>query len=111
VPALLVKVTRAWEIAATAEVTHAVAKLAVETYAQETIAVRDSTTLCVKDAENRTALADREALERVSRVEAENATALASSCEDAEGLAQKIALLEDELAVEHRAREVSERER
>jgi hypothetical protein len=35
---------------------------------------------------------------------------LASAHEDAEGLARKIALLEDELAVEHRAWEVSERE-
>jgi hypothetical protein len=33
----------------------------------------------------------RKAQERVSRVEAENAATLASACEDAEGLAQKIA--------------------
>jgi hypothetical protein len=43
---------------------------------------------------------EREALERLSRVEAENTTALASTREDAEGFVQKIALLEDELAME-----------
>jgi hypothetical protein len=40
-----------------------------------------------------------------------NATALASTREDVEGLARKITLLEDELAAELQAREVSERER
>jgi BMFP domain-containing protein YqiC len=44
------------------------------------------------------------------RAEAENATVLASAREDVEGFARKIALLEDKLATEHRAREVSERE-
>jgi hypothetical protein len=46
------------------------------------------------------ALAEREALERVSRVEAENAVAFASICEDAEGFVWKIALLEDALVVQ-----------
>jgi hypothetical protein len=40
---------------------------------------------------------NKEALERVSRVEAENATALASVCVDAKGFTRKITLLEDEL--------------
>jgi hypothetical protein len=48
--------------------------------------VWDSTTLRVKDAEDRAALGEREARERVSRVEAKNAMALASVPEDAEGL-------------------------
>jgi BMFP domain-containing protein YqiC len=43
-------------------------------------------------------------------VEIENTTVLASAREDAEGLAQKITLLEDELAVECRAQEVWKRE-
>jgi hypothetical protein len=43
-------------------------------------------------------------------VKVENAAALASAHEDVEGFIQKIALLEGELAAEHRAREVSERE-
>jgi hypothetical protein len=46
----------------------------------------------------------------VSRVEAETTTVLASARKDAEGFARKIALLEGELAAEHRAREVFERE-
>jgi hypothetical protein len=62
------------------------------------------------DVEDRVALVKWEALERVSRVEAENTTTLASAREDVECLARKITLLEDELAAEHRAREVSERE-
>jgi hypothetical protein len=53
----------------------------------------------------------REALETVSRVEAENATTLASTHEDAERFVQRIALLGGELAAERRAREVSERQR
>jgi hypothetical protein len=44
-------------------------------------------------------------------VEAENAVALASVHDDAEGFVQKNALLEDELAVGHQTQEVSERER
>jgi hypothetical protein len=64
----------------------------------------DSVTLYVKD---QAALAEREALERVSRAKVENTTTLASTREDAKGLAWKIALLEDELAVEGRAQEVS----
>jgi hypothetical protein len=46
---------------------------------------------------------EREALERVSRVEVENAMMLASAHEDAEGLARKVALHKDELTVVHRA--------
>jgi hypothetical protein len=53
---------------------------------------------------------EREALERVSRVEAKNAAALASSHEVVKGSAHKIALLEDKLVMERQAREVSERE-
>jgi hypothetical protein len=48
-------------------------------------------------------LAERETLERVSRVEVENATMLASTSEDAESFVQKIALLEGELMEERRA--------
>jgi hypothetical protein len=84
--------------------------LITETSTWDVVMARDSTALRVKDAEDRAALAEREPLERVLRAEAVNATALASTCEDVEGLAQKIAILEDELAAEHRAREVPERE-
>jgi hypothetical protein len=84
--------------------------LTAETSVWEAVAAWDSIALRVKDAEDQTTLAEREALERVSRAEVENATALASTREDVEGLARKITLLEDELAAELQAREVSERE-
>jgi hypothetical protein len=45
-------------------------------------------------------LAERVALERVSRAKAENAAALASAREDAEGFVQRITLPEDELVAE-----------
>jgi hypothetical protein len=77
--------------------------LAAEISAQEVAMVWDSTALRVKDAEDWAALGEREARERVSRVEAKNAMALASAREDAEGLVQKIALLEGELMEERRA--------
>jgi hypothetical protein len=93
------------------EVTRVMAMLATETSAREAAVARDNATLRVNDAEDWATLAKREALERVSRVEAENAAVLASACEDAEGFARKIALLEDELTAERQAREVSERER
>jgi hypothetical protein len=84
--------------------------LVVETSTQEAIAVEDSTALRVKDVEDRAALMEREALERVLWAEEENATALPSAREDAKGFARKIGLLEDELAAERHAREVLERE-
>jgi 7-keto-8-aminopelargonate synthetase-like enzyme len=61
--------------------------------------------------EDQVALVQREALERVSRAEAKNAIVLAFAHQDAEGPARKITLLEDEIAAEHRAWEVSKRER
>jgi hypothetical protein len=63
-----------------------------------------------KDAEDWTTLVERETLERVSRVEVENAVALASAHEDAEGFVRKITLLEDELVAERQVQEMSERE-
>jgi hypothetical protein len=109
--AMLAEVTRVRETTATTEAAHVAAMLPAETSTRERIVVQDSAALCVKDAENQAALAEREALDRVSRVEVENTMLLASAHEDAEGLARKFALLEDKLAAEHRAREVSERER
>jgi hypothetical protein len=103
-------VTQAQEIATTVEDAHAILMLATEASVREAIAAWDSATLRVKDAEDRAALVKRESLERVWRVEIENTTVLASAREDAEGLAQKITLLEDELAVECRAQEVWKRE-
>jgi hypothetical protein len=83
---------------------------AVETSTREAAVARDSTTFHFKHAEYRAALADREALERVSRAEAENAMVLASTHEDAKGLTRKVTLLKDDVAAERQAREASERE-
>jgi hypothetical protein len=71
----------------------------------------DSTTLHVRNAEDWATLVEREVVERVSGAEAENAVALASTCEDAKGFVRKINLLEDELAAERQAREVTGWER
>jgi hypothetical protein len=51
---------------------------------------------------------EREAWERVSRVEVENAVALASAREDAEGLVWKAVVLKGELMEAREAREVAE---
>jgi hypothetical protein len=86
------------------------ATLATETSAWEAATAWGSTALHVRDVQDWATLVEREALERVSRAEAENATMLASAHQDAEGFAWKVAVLKDELAAEHQAREVSERE-
>jgi hypothetical protein len=100
VPVLLAKVVRAQEVATAMEATRVTAMLAAETSTREAVAVWDGSALCVNDAEDCVALAEREALERVSRAEAENAATLASTHEDAKGFVRMITLLEDELIVE-----------
>jgi hypothetical protein len=108
--AMLAEVTQAQEVAVALEVTRVAAMLAAETSTREAAVAWDNTVLRVNDAEDQATLAEREALKRVSRAEVENAATLASASEDAEGFACKIAFLEDELAMECQAREVSERE-
>jgi hypothetical protein len=103
VPVLLVEVTWAREVVAAVEAARVTTVLAAETSAQEAAVVRVSAALHVKDAKDPANVAEREALERVSRVEVENAMALASAREDAEGFVQKITLLEGDLAAERRA--------
>jgi hypothetical protein len=110
VPVLRVEVTWVQEAAAAVEDARVMAMLAVETSAWEPTTAWDSAALCVKDTEDQATLAEREALERVLRAEMENAVVLASAREDVKGFARKIALLEDELAAERQARDVSERE-
>jgi hypothetical protein len=107
VPALLVELTQVQVVVTAAEATCATTVLAAETFAWEAATVHDSVTHHVKDTEDRASIVEREALERVSRAEAENTTALASAREDAEGLAQKVALLQDELVAEHSLRSSS----
>jgi hypothetical protein len=50
-----------------------------EAFAREVVVAQESVTALVRDARDWATLADREAWERVSRVEAESATALASA--------------------------------
>jgi hypothetical protein len=59
-------VTRAREAAATMEATHVTAVLVVETSAPEAAASSVSAAIHVKDAEDRAALAEREAQEAVT---------------------------------------------
>jgi hypothetical protein len=86
-----------WEETAAMEAARVTAVLAAETSAQEATVAWDSATFCIKGAEDRAALVEREARERVSRVEAENTVPLASAHEDVEGRARKVTLLEGEL--------------
>jgi hypothetical protein len=109
-PMLLAEVTRAWEVAAAAEAARSMAMLAVETLAREASAAWNIVAFHVKDAEDRAFLVVREVLERMSRVETENAVPLAFAHEDAECLIQKIVLLEGLLAAVRKPQEVSERE-
>jgi hypothetical protein len=91
--ALLPKVTQMWEAATTTKVTRVMVVVATETFAQETAMVRDSFPLCVQDAEDRDALEERVALEKVSRAEVQNAMALASTHVHVKGFVRKIAPL------------------
>jgi hypothetical protein len=96
-PKLQAEVTRARIATATVEAARVTVVHAMETSALEAVAARDSAALLVKDVEDWAALVEREAQERVLRVVAENTVAFTSTHEDAEGLAQKSALLEGEL--------------
>jgi hypothetical protein len=90
------------------EVARVTAVLVAETPTQKATSAWDSATIRVKDVKYQTTLVEREAWERVSRVEAENIMVWVSAHEDVEGLVQKITLLEGELAEACRAREVAE---
>jgi hypothetical protein len=65
---------------------------------QEVAAAQESITALVRDVEDPTTLAEREAQEMVSRVEVGSAAVLASAHGEGEGFAQRIALLEGKLA-------------
>jgi hypothetical protein len=108
VPVLRAEVTQAWEATTTVVAARVVAVLGAEASALEAAVAWDSTAVRVKDVEDRAPLAEREARERVSRVEAENATMLASARKDVESLVRKIALLKGELVELRQAREVAE---
>jgi hypothetical protein len=91
-------------------VAHAAAVLATKASIREAIAAHDGATLHIREMEDRVTVAEWEASERESRVEAEHSAALASAHADTEGLAQRITLLEGELVEECQAWEMSERE-
>jgi hypothetical protein len=97
-------VTHAQEAAAATEATRAMAK----TSTLEAAMAWESTTTLVSDVNDQAALAEREAIETVSSVEEESVVALAYAREEAEGLVQRIALLEGELLGAHQAQELAE---
>jgi hypothetical protein len=59
----------------------------------------------IDEAEAQANLAEKEAQERVSKVEAESVASLASCCGEADGFARRVALLEGELTVGRQARD------
>jgi hypothetical protein len=71
VPGLREEVIRAREPAATVEAARVAAVRAVEASAQEATVAQESATVLVKEAEDQAALVEREARERVSRMEAD----------------------------------------
>jgi hypothetical protein len=79
VPTLLVEVTQAQEVVVAAKAACDAAVLVAETSARKATAAQDSAAFRVKDADGWATLAEREPLERVSRVEAEATAALASA--------------------------------
>jgi hypothetical protein len=101
-------VIRAQEAAATLETARATAVHAAEASAKEAAAVWESTAAFIKEVEDRATLPAREAWERVSRMEAESIATLASAHGEAEGLAQRIALLEGELKEARQAQDMAE---
>jgi hypothetical protein len=102
------EVTRAWEATVVVKVVRVEAVRDAEASAQEVAVTWESIATVVRDAEDRAALAEREARERVSRVEAESATTLASSRGEVEDLAWWIALFEDGLAEVRNSRDMTE---
>jgi hypothetical protein len=80
------EVTRASEVGVATKAAHIMVALSAKTSAQEAAAAWDATAIHVKDVKDRGALEEKEAQERVSRVEVENTAVLASAHEDVEGL-------------------------
>jgi hypothetical protein len=91
-------VTQAQETAGAVEAARVATMHDTEASAQEVTTAWESVVALVKDAEDQAVLAKRETRERESRVEAENARALASIHGEVEGFASRIGLLEGEPA-------------
>jgi hypothetical protein len=92
IPGSQEEATQAWEVAR-ATVVHA-----GKASARENVVAWENTVALIKEVHDWATLAEREACERVSRMEVENATALASTRGEAEVLPRRVALLEGELA-------------
>jgi hypothetical protein len=69
-PTLLAEVTQVWEVATAVRATRVLVVLATKIVAKEAAVAWDSTALHIKDVKDRATLVEREAWERVSRVEA-----------------------------------------
>jgi hypothetical protein len=93
-------VSQTREATTATEAARVTAILAIETSARATAVMRDSATLRAKDVNDRAALVERVAMERVSRALVENAAVLDSTHEDVKGFLRKISLHEDDLEVE-----------
>jgi hypothetical protein len=104
VAALRAEDTHTREAIAAVEAARAIAVLTIEASTREAAVAHD------RGVEDKDALAESEALERVSRAEVENSAVLTSAHDDAKGIAKKIALLESELVEERQARKMSERD-
>jgi hypothetical protein len=91
IPGQREEVIWAWEAAC------AIVVCAVKDTAQDAVVAWESAMNLVKEVEDHAALAEMVAQERVSRLEVESATTLASAHREAEVFAQRIALLEGEL--------------
>jgi hypothetical protein len=91
------EVIQAREAAVTTVAACATVIRATEASAQEVTVVRESAVTFVKEVEDRAALTEREARERVSWMEAESAATLTSAHREAKGFARRITLLEGEL--------------
>jgi prophage DNA circulation protein len=108
VPELQEEVIRAWEVVVAVEAACAtVVRFAVAS-AQEVAAARQRVAFLIQEVEARATLAEREARERRSKVEAESVVALASARGEVEGFTWRVALREGELVDARYARFMDE---
>jgi hypothetical protein len=101
-------VIRVWEAAIAAEVALVTVVHVTEASYQEVVVTQENVAALVRDAEDRATLAERETQERVSRVEVENAIALAFARGEVEDFIRRIALLKGNLPEVRQAREAAE---
>jgi hypothetical protein len=101
-------VIRAREVADDPEATRAEVVHATAASAQEVTEVWERATTLIKEVEAHATLAESVDRERVSKAEAKSSASLASTREDANGFARKVALLEGELADASKARDTIE---